>query len=604
MRKALKTLTACSFWIFVTPVILFDISVAQAAEPTGVFDGISSNFEIWGWALDLDTPNSSIDVHIYIDNQLVDAVTTNELRPDVNQAYGVSGNHGFRWSIPPQYLDGGTHTIHVYAINAGAGSNQQLSNSPRQYQNTAPTGSLNNINTSFNLTGSASDPDTPNQSISVHFYVDGPAGFGGQLIGSTNTNSSGNFSWSIPLQYRGATRTFYAYGIDSASSNNNTLLSNSPQSPPAVGDAQISNMAGPSDIVIKTTARLAGAIDSLTWNGAEFIDSYDHGRQLQSASSMGGMGECFNPTEAGSSNDGTGPTSTSVLHAISASGNVLSTQTQMAFWLSPGENRPHCGNAVNTTALSNHILNKQVTIGYQGLAHVIEYLTTFTLPNDESHNGATFEATTGYMPAFSNTNNNFDTFWLYDPNSGNLTNEPSLPPVPGSLGQFFGGEQALPVIISTADESYAMGVYSPDLPEGNLGYGRFYFPNENVSKWNCVFREGTVSAGGQYSYRCFVIVGSLENVIVSMNQLHGIFYPSLNPQGDVSCDTTVDATDALYIMEFNVGLRASSNNCPLSGQSSTLNTSVCDVDNDLSCDSTDALYILQCEVGINNILCP
>ena len=49
------------------------------------------------------------------------------------------------------------------------------------------------------------------------------------------------------------------------------------------GDAVIRAPAGNSEIVITTTSRLAGAIHSLRWNGKEFIDSFDHGRQLQSA---------------------------------------------------------------------------------------------------------------------------------------------------------------------------------------------------------------------------------------------------------------------------------------------------------------------------------
>ena len=55
-----------------------------------------------------------------------------------------------------------------------------------------------------------------------------------------------------------------------------------------------------SQLTISTSARLAGAIGSLTWNGIEFINQDDHGRELQSASSFDGLGECFNPTEAGS----------------------------------------------------------------------------------------------------------------------------------------------------------------------------------------------------------------------------------------------------------------------------------------------------------------
>ena len=98
------------------------------------------------------------------------------------------------------------------------------------------------------------------------------------------------------------------------------------------GDAQIRAKAGPSEIVITTTSRLAGAIHSLRWNGREFIDSADHGRQLQSAANfdMGSkfIPETFNPTEAGSRFDGAGSKSTSVLHGLTAKGNVLSTNNR------------------------------------------------------------------------------------------------------------------------------------------------------------------------------------------------------------------------------------------------------------------------------------
>lgn len=76
------------------------------------------------------------------------------------------------------------------------------------------------------------------------------------------------------------------------------------------GNAVIRGRAGPSDIVITTTDRVAGTIHSLTWNGKEFIDSTDHGRQLQSAASFNCAKagdfwpECYNPTEAGSRRPG------------------------------------------------------------------------------------------------------------------------------------------------------------------------------------------------------------------------------------------------------------------------------------------------------------
>ncbi|MDQ3623014.1 MAG: hypothetical protein M3463_11065, partial [Verrucomicrobiota bacterium] len=134
-----------------------------------------------------------------------------------------------------------------------------------------------------------------------------------------------------------------------------------------------------SEIVITTTARLAGAIHSLTWKGKEFIDSADHGRQLQSASSFDSAppenSETFNPTEAGSRLDGAGPRSTSRLLEISASGNELRTRARMAFWLAPGE-RSDGRLARNSGALSSHCVAKQVRIGVPGLPNAIEYTVT------------------------------------------------------------------------------------------------------------------------------------------------------------------------------------------------------------------------------------
>ncbi|MEA1834548.1 hypothetical protein U8607_20855 [Methylobacterium durans] len=52
-----------------------------------------------------------------------------------------------------------------------------------------------------------------------------------------------------------------------------------------------------SEIVLSASTRTAGAIDSLAWNGREFLNRFDHGRELQSAASFDGYGECFNPTE-------------------------------------------------------------------------------------------------------------------------------------------------------------------------------------------------------------------------------------------------------------------------------------------------------------------
>ena len=281
------------------------------------------------------------------------------------------------------------------------------------------------------------------------------------------------------------------------------------------GDAVIRAQPGDSEIVITTTARLAGAIHSLTWNGREFINSADHGRQIQSASNFDAGSpftpETFNPTEAGSVLDGAGPKSSSRLLHLMAKGHELQTTNQMAFWLAPdGQSQGHP--AKNTTVLSDHLLTKRVRIGYRHLPQVIQYDVTFGVPVGEQHHHAQFEAVTGYMPV------EFETFWKFNPQSGEL--EP--------LGDG-PGEQPLPVVLATADSAHAMGVFSPDQPSRgfeNAGYGRFRFPGAKVVKWNCVFRMRDAMKGiapGDYSFRNFIAVGDLATVKASLIELHREF---------------------------------------------------------------------------------
>ncbi len=283
---------------------------------------------------------------------------------------------------------------------------------------------------------------------------------------------------------------------------------------PVSGDVVIRGKAGAADIVITTTARLAGAVHSLTWHGKEFIDSTDHGRQMQSAAGFDvdrdHGPETFNPTEAGSRDDGAGEKSSSKLLHLRADGPLLETTSQMAFWLAPGE-KSDGQLARNDKVLSDCRLSKRVHIGYKGLPHAIEYDVTFTLPAGEKHVSAQFEALTGYMPA------EFSHFWKYNIEKGVLEELSDGP-----------GEQAWPVVFSTADGAYAMGVYSPDQPSRGwekVGYGRFRFKDEKVKKWNCAFRTANPKGlpTGDYHYRMFIAVGTLEDVKTTLQELVGEF---------------------------------------------------------------------------------
>ncbi len=101
---------------------------------------ISSNTEeitcdtVSGWAFDGNNTNSSLNIHIYryrqgspIDfvSQLSSYnISANLPRPDVNTAYGIGGNHGFRWSVPNNsWYDGVPSTVVVYALGVDSNGN-------------------------------------------------------------------------------------------------------------------------------------------------------------------------------------------------------------------------------------------------------------------------------------------------------------------------------------------------------------------------------------------------------------------------------------------------------------------------------------------------
>jgi len=90
-------------------------------QPNGYIDSATEN-NITGWAYDPDFSSEEISLHVYIDGAagigtLVEtSLRTDFLRQDVNDYFGISGNHGFNWSIPDN-LKSGIRDFHLYAID-------------------------------------------------------------------------------------------------------------------------------------------------------------------------------------------------------------------------------------------------------------------------------------------------------------------------------------------------------------------------------------------------------------------------------------------------------------------------------------------------------
>ncbi len=91
---------------------------------------------MWGWVYDPDTKAQSVDVHVYDGTRFVSAFTTAVVRQDVNQAFGLTGAHGFYVPLPDVFKDGQSHLVRLYAINtlSGGGVNPEMTASPKNVQ--------------------------------------------------------------------------------------------------------------------------------------------------------------------------------------------------------------------------------------------------------------------------------------------------------------------------------------------------------------------------------------------------------------------------------------------------------------------------------------
>ena len=119
-----------------TPPYWAALVTAPPTTPIGWLEGADAGNggRIQGWALNLATPSTSIDVYVYFDagTPQVRAYTvpTNVSRPDVNALYGVGGNHGYDFVIPAVLFDGAQHRVDVYASGGG---NPLLLGSPKYF---------------------------------------------------------------------------------------------------------------------------------------------------------------------------------------------------------------------------------------------------------------------------------------------------------------------------------------------------------------------------------------------------------------------------------------------------------------------------------------
>jgi hypothetical protein len=109
--------------------------------PLGALEKIDSSGLVSGWTVDPNLATQELTVSFYVtdpsvptkDGVLAGQVLAHLSRPDVNEATGCSGGHGFEWSIPAQFCDGTTRYLRAYVTDTSTQSTVLLSGSPKSF---------------------------------------------------------------------------------------------------------------------------------------------------------------------------------------------------------------------------------------------------------------------------------------------------------------------------------------------------------------------------------------------------------------------------------------------------------------------------------------
>ncbi|MBX4204695.1 MAG: dockerin type I repeat-containing protein [Candidatus Doudnabacteria bacterium] len=130
--------------------------------PRGNVDSVT-NGVVTGWNYDPDSPTLSLTTTFFMEapaetgGVFAGYGTINLPRSDVNQTYGITGNHGFSFNLPPQYKDGNAHKLYVYGIDTSFTNQYSLltpspisfvwtaTTSPTSYERTVSVSSLEGL---------------------------------------------------------------------------------------------------------------------------------------------------------------------------------------------------------------------------------------------------------------------------------------------------------------------------------------------------------------------------------------------------------------------------------------------------------------------------
>lgn len=162
------------------------LTVPSTLPAIGILD-VPTHQRVTGWACDPDTPGTSVSVSITYGAPLGGTpLARQDIVANLGSEQAVNdlckGGTAHRFSVAPPAtvvnpLRAG-QAVPVYAVgyDTSTGAARALDLSGRQLVDQAPIGWLEPPDSSGRLKGWACDPDTPNDSISVHLYIGAPGG--------------------------------------------------------------------------------------------------------------------------------------------------------------------------------------------------------------------------------------------------------------------------------------------------------------------------------------------------------------------------------------------------------------------------------------------
>ncbi|KAA0125318.1 hypothetical protein CIW48_03000 [Methylobacterium sp. P1-11] len=262
---------------------------------------------------------------------------------------------------------------------------------------------------------------------------------------------------------------------------------------------------GRSEISLRLSRRVAGAVDTLTWDGVTFLADTEPGDALQARAEVGTGTGCRRASEAGTPQDATGEPAARRLRTLRAGRSWAETETRMA-WDGPSdpadEPPSDCPTGAAATAVPAVILHKRIALGLPGLGNAVEVQTRFDLAEPAA--ALRLEPLAATVPA------EFSTAWRFDPASGAIA---PLDPGPGARPD--------PVILATPEGSHALAVWAPGPPEQEPAGPRPGFAVEaepGASRLSCRFRVANAAAGS-HDFACYALVGALADVRAALRSL-------------------------------------------------------------------------------------